>query len=207
VVCRTIAVHATGRGSASSLGGHPPVLSPGRTADDSPTDGCPLSCHTSLGCRGAFGTRPMSVDDRGGEIDEFAVVDTRPIAQHLKGRISVNRMAFHEDSFGTLDHGATPEGALEVVVLSESTQDYVDRALPVLDIVIGDMREHTAFGCFLDERGVRPVQKDDDGAGSLMHDLVDQIERVLGAGRVPLGPEAGGIIAAAWLGLAGRQVE
>jgi len=149
----------------------------------------------------------MSVDDRGGEIDEFAVVDTRPIAQHLKGRISVNRMAFHEDSFGTLDHGATPEGALEVVVLSESTQDYVDRALPVLDIVIGDMREHTAFGCFLDERGVRPVQKDDDGAGSLMHDLVDQIERVLGAGRVPLGPEAGGIIAAAWLGLAGRQVE
>ena len=52
--------------------------------------------------------------------------------------------------------------AFEVVVLGEAARDDVDRALPVLD-----------------ESGIWPVQKGDDGAGGLAHDLVDPVERVL----------------------------
>ena len=41
--------------------------------------------------------------------------------------------------------------------------------------------EDTALGGFLDERRIRRMEQDDHRAGGLLHDLLDQAERMLGA--------------------------
>jgi hypothetical protein len=50
-------------------------------------------------------------------------------------------------------------------------------ALPVLGVGIGDVGEHSAFGCLLDEVGVGRMDEGDDRARGLVHDLFDQVER------------------------------
>jgi hypothetical protein len=57
----------------------------------------------------------------------------------------------------------------------------MSRALPVVDIGVGEVGEHAAFGGLFDERGVSGVDHDDDRAGGFSDDPVDQFERVLGA--------------------------
>jgi hypothetical protein len=88
-------------------------------------------------------------------------------------------VAFHEDALRAFDLSSAAERAFEVVVLREAAQDDVDRALPVLDIVVTDVREHAALGGFFDESGIGLVQQRDDRAGGLADDLVDQVERML----------------------------
>ena len=39
-------------------------------------------------------------------------------------------------------YGTATEGAFEIVVLGETAQDDVDRALPVLRVGVGDVGEH-----------------------------------------------------------------
>jgi hypothetical protein len=74
-----------------------------------------------------------------------------------------------------------PNAPLEVVVLGEAPQDDVDRALPVLGFRVGDVGEDAALGRLLDEVRIGRVDQDDDRAGGLLHDLLDQLERVPGA--------------------------
>jgi hypothetical protein len=80
--------------------------------------------------------KTVAVDDRGGEVDEFAVVDARPLAQHLKRGVLVDGVAFHEDALRAFDLGSAAERAFEVLILREAAQDNIDRALPVLDIIV-----------------------------------------------------------------------
>jgi hypothetical protein len=54
----------------------------------------------------------VAVGDRGGEIDQLAVVRARMLAQHFKGARIVDAVAFHQDALGPLDRRATPERAL-----------------------------------------------------------------------------------------------
>ncbi len=53
--------------------------------------------------------------------------------------------------------------------------------MPVVDVGVGEVGDHAAFGGFFDEFGVSGVDQDDYGAGGFSDDLVDQFERVLGA--------------------------
>jgi hypothetical protein len=57
----------------------------------------------------------------------------------------------------------------------------VDRALPILRVGVGDVGEDAPLGSLLDEVGIGRVDEGDHGAGRLIHDLLDHMERVLGA--------------------------
>jgi hypothetical protein len=128
-----------------------------------------------------LGEQEVPVDDGGGEVDELAIVDSRALAQHLEGGGLVDGVAFHQDALGALGQGAPSERAFELVVFGEAAQRDVDRALPVVDVGIADVREDPALGRLADEVGIARVQENDHGAGGLPHDLVDQIECVVRA--------------------------
>ena len=81
----------------------------------------------------------MAVDDRGGEVEQLAVVDARVLVQHLERARLFDRVAFHQDPLRTLDQRATSERPFEAVVFGEASQDDVDRALPVLDVRVTDV--------------------------------------------------------------------
>ena len=123
----------------------------------------------------------MAVDDSGGEVDELAVVNARALTQHLKRGIFVDRMTLHQDPFGPFDQRPPAERSLKFVIFGEATQDDVDRALPVLNVVIGYVGEHAPFGGLPDESWIRAVQERDHRARGFADDLVDQLQRVLGA--------------------------
>ena len=123
----------------------------------------------------------MAVDDGGGEVEEFAVVGPGVLAEQFVGVLLVDCVAFHEDAFGAFDQRAASESAFEVVVFGEASQHDVDRALPVLDVGVGDVGEDAAFGCLRDEFRVSCMDKDDYRAGGFSDDLVDQFECVLRA--------------------------
>ncbi len=103
------------------------------------------------------------------------------LTEQVKSRGLVDRMAFHENTLRSLRHRAAAEGAFEVVVLGEASQHDVDRTLPVLGVGIGDVGENAAFGCLPDEVRIGRVDEGDDRARGLVHDLLDQVESVLGA--------------------------
>ena len=75
---------------------------------------------------GLFGEQAVAVDDCGGEVEEFAVVDSRVIAEEFVGVLLVDAVAFHEDAFGAFDQRASSECALEIVVFGEASQHDVD---------------------------------------------------------------------------------
>jgi hypothetical protein len=68
-----------------------------------------------------------------------------------------------------------------IVVLGEAAQDDVDGALPVLDVGVADVGEDASLGRLLDEVRIARVDEGDHRAGGLLHDLVDQSERMVGA--------------------------
>ena len=121
----------------------------------------------------------MSVDDRGGEVDQLSVVDARVVAEHLERALLVDGMAFHEDALRSLDQGTPSERTLQRVELREALQHDVDRALPLGGVVVADVSEHAAPGCRLDELRVGGVEEHDHRAGRFPDDPVDQIERVI----------------------------
>ena len=121
----------------------------------------------------------MTVDDRGREIDEPAIGHPRLLAQHRKRARPVDLVALHQDPLGAFDERAATKRALEVVILGEASQDDVDRALPVLDIRIADMREHAALGRLPDEPRITRMQQHDHRTRRLAHDRVDHLQRML----------------------------
>jgi hypothetical protein len=73
------------------------------------------------------------------------------------------------------------KGSFQVAVLGEASQDDLDRVLPFLGVAVGDVGEHAALCRLDDEVAIGRVEQCDDRAGGLVHDLLDQLERVLGA--------------------------
>jgi hypothetical protein len=128
-----------------------------------------------------FRQQGVAVDHSGGNVDQLAVGGARVVAQHLKGSRLVYRVALHEYPLCALGDGATPERALQVVVLGEASQDDVDRALSVLSVGVADVGEDAALGGLLDEVGIGRVDQDDHRTGGLLDDLLDQLQGVLGA--------------------------
>jgi hypothetical protein len=103
------------------------------------------------------------------------------LAQHREGGGLVDAVTLHQDALGALGQRPAPERRFEVVVLGEAAKDDVDRALPVLGVGVADVGEDAALRRLPDELGIARVQKHDHRAGRLAHDLVDQLQRVLGA--------------------------
>jgi hypothetical protein len=104
-----------------------------------------------------FGQQAVAVDDGGGDVEELAVGVAGVVAQHLEGGRFVDGVAFHEYSLGALGDGAAPECAFEVVVFGEAAQHDVDRALPLLGVSVGDVREDAPLRGFFDEVGIGRV--------------------------------------------------
>jgi hypothetical protein len=92
----------------------------------------------------------------------------------------VDAVALHQDPLGALGQRAASECALQVVVLGEAAQHDFDRALPVIDVVVVDVREHPSLGSLADELGIVGVKQRDHRARGATHDLLDQFEGVVG---------------------------
>src|SRR3954447_8542158 len=90
-------------------------------------------------------------------------------------------MTLHQDALGSLGDRAAPKRALEVVVLGEPAEHDVDRALPIVDLRVGDVGEDSALRRLLDEGAIGRVDQEDHRARSLVHDLIDQGEGMLRA--------------------------
>ena len=90
-------------------------------------------------------------------------------------------MALHQDPLRPLGDRAPLERALQVAELGEAPQDDLDRVLPLLRLAVGDVGEDAALRRLEHEFGVGRVEERDDRAGRLVDDLLDQLERVLGA--------------------------
>src|SRR5664279_1004179 len=107
--------------------------------------------------------------------------DSRSPAPAAPAPVFGDRVTLHEDALGAFDLRAATERSLELVKFGEAAQDDVDRALPVLDVVIADLGKHATLGRFFDEAGIGSVQENYDRAGGFADDLVDQLKRMLRA--------------------------
>ena len=113
----------------------------------------------------------VTVDHRRREVHQLAVVRRASASRSIvKARALVDAVALHQDALRALDDRPAAERALELVVLGEPAQDDVDRALPVVDVGIGDVREDTPLGRLLDELRIARVDERDDRAGGLADD-------------------------------------
>src|SRR5215216_398015 len=98
-----------------------------------------------------FRKQAVAVDDGGGEVGESSVAGARVLPQQLEGTRLVDGMTFHQDALGALGERAAAERAFEVVVFGEPAQGDVDRALPVVNVNVGDVGEDAPLGRLLDE--------------------------------------------------------
>src|SRR5213596_1607330 len=90
-------------------------------------------------------------------------------------------MALHQDPLGPLGDGSSSERSLERVVLGESLQRDVDRALHLLQIsCVGDVGEDAETSRLVDERAILYVEDRDDRAGRLTDDRTDELKGLLG---------------------------
>ena len=101
--------------------------------------------------RGALGDRRLrrqqqqvAFDHCFCDLDESAAVVLRVVTQHVECLVGVDCVPCHEDALGLLDQSAPPEGALQAVVLGESLEGDVDRALELLRGAVDDVREDAA---------------------------------------------------------------
>jgi hypothetical protein len=72
-------------------------------------------------------------------------------AEHLGGFRLVDPMKLHQDALRPLGDGSAAECALEVVVLGEPAEHDVDRALPVVDVGVGEVGADSALRRLLDD--------------------------------------------------------
>jgi hypothetical protein len=120
----------------------------------------------------------MTFDGGSGDVAELAPVVLGVVAQHLERPVGVDRVAGHQDALRLLDQRPSPESALEALVLAETLERDVDRALQFLRRTVDDVCEDTALCGFVDVRGVAGVEDRDHRTGSLADDLRDQLQRV-----------------------------
>jgi uncharacterized membrane protein YbhN (UPF0104 family) len=162
-----------------------------RTRDDQParlrtgrTRTCPLPLHSRTGritadvVRRIAGRRQQrtGIEHRGRDSDELPASAAGLVAEHPEGCFLVDPVPFHQDPLGAFDHRAASERALQCVVLGEATQDDLDGALELLITRrVREIREHTTSRSFADEGRILGTNQHDHRAGSLPHDLRDQL--------------------------------
>jgi len=88
-------------------------------------------------------------------------------------------VAGHEDALRLFYDRASPKRSLQVLILAESLQCDVDRALQLISGSVDDVGEYPAFGSFVNVRRVACVKNCDHGAGGFANDLRDQLEGML----------------------------
>jgi hypothetical protein len=123
----------------------------------------------------------MALDECPGDVGQLAPVLLGVLAQHRERVIGVDRMALHQDPLRLLDERAPLKCVLQVVVLGEALEGDVDRALELRRVGVDDVGEDSALGCLADVRRLLGCQQRDHRAARLVDDLLDQLERVLGA--------------------------
>ena len=124
--------------------------------------------------------KSVAFEDGSGDVDDLPVGPTSVVAQEMEGLLFVERSAFHQDPLCPLRDGAPPEGALERVVLGETLERDVHRALRLFEIAgMGDGGEDPEPGRLVDERAILHVEDGDDRARSLAHDRADELERFI----------------------------
>ena len=90
-------------------------------------------------------------------------------------------MALHQDPLGPLRDGSSSERSLERVVLGETLQRDVDRALHLLQIsCVADVGEDPETGRLVDESAILHIEDRDDRARRLTDDRADELEGLLG---------------------------
>jgi hypothetical protein len=122
----------------------------------------------------------MAVDDRLRDVDELVAVVLRVVAQHLERPVGIDGVSGHQDPFRLLDRRPPPERALQAVVLGETLQRDVDRALQLLGAAVDNVGEDAALGGLVHVRRVLRREQRDHRTRRLADDLRDQLERVLG---------------------------
>ncbi len=116
------------------------------------------------------------VDDRLGGVDERALRAAGVVSEQLERSLFVDRMALHQDPLCTLDDGWALERSLEVAQFGKAPEDDLDRVLPPLRVVVGDVGENAA-PCSLDQkRRIRCLQERHHRAGRLVDDLLDHLQ-------------------------------
>ncbi len=129
--------------------------------------------------RGGSSRRWLSTIAWATSMTPMAVV-LRMVAQHLEGSICIDCMAGHQDPLRLLDRGPPPKRSLQAVVLGETLQCDVDRALELGRGVLDDVRKHAPLGGLVHVGGILGRQQCDHRAGRLADDLGDQVEGMLG---------------------------
>jgi hypothetical protein len=107
------------------------------------------------------------------------------VAQHPERLVGIDCVAGHQDSFRLLDHRPAPERSLQAVVLGETLQGDVDRALQLLGGGVDDVGEDAPLGSLVDVGRVLRREQRNYRAEGLADDLGDQIESVLGVEAEP----------------------
>ena len=96
----------------------------------------------------------MAVDDRLRDVYQLSAVVLRVVPEHFEGAVSVDRVPRHQDAFRLLDQRPPAEGALEALVLRETLQGDVDRALQLRSVAVHDVGEDAALCRFPDVFGI-----------------------------------------------------
>src|SRR4029077_4957640 len=79
-------------------------------------------------------------ENRLGDVGDLPIGSTSVFAKQVEGVLLVQRITLHQDPLGPLGDGSSAERALERVVLGETLQRDVDRALHLLQIRgVGDV--------------------------------------------------------------------
>src|SRR5690349_1580482 len=81
----------------------------------------------------------MTLDDCRGDVGQLAAVVLGVVAEQLERTVRVDGVTRHKDSLRLLDQSATAESTLQVLVLREALERYVDRALQLVGRSVDDV--------------------------------------------------------------------
>ena len=120
-------------------------------------------------------------EDRLGDVGDLPIGPSGLVAKQVEGLLLVERLTLHQDPLGPLGDGSSSERSLERVVLGETLQRDIDRALHLLQIsCVGDVGEDPETSRPVDERSILYVEDRDDRAGRLTDDRADELEGLVG---------------------------
>src|SRR5689334_12301901 len=118
----------------------------------------------------------MTLDHHLGDVDQLPAAVLRMVAKQLEGSLGVDRVMTHQDPLGLLDLRAPPESSLEILILGETLERDVDRALQLIGTAVDDVRKHASLGSLMDIRRVVRMQERNHRTRGLSNDLPDQLE-------------------------------
>lgn len=116
----------------------------------------------------------MAERDGFSNVEEFAPRLAGMAPEHLERLVIADPVALHQDALSTLGDCSTLERPLEPVVLGETPEHDVDRALHLTELFASDVGEDASLRGFLDELAILHVEDGDHRAGSLVYQKVDR---------------------------------